>query len=49
MHAASRSPLYALLYADDGKLTATGPMYIITLWLAFLFLELMEVPMSWKR
>ena len=40
--------LYLLLFADDGLLMAASPEYFKVV-VALLFLDLMEVPLSWRK
>ena len=42
-------PLYHLVYADDGLLIAAGPHFEQPLILAFLLLEVLGVPLTWKK
>ncbi len=41
--------LYLLLFADDGLILAGGEDYHRYILGAFIFLEIMEVPLSWKK
>lgn len=47
--APSRWLFYLLLFADDGLLMAGGPEYHRVALSLFLFMEIMEVPLSWKK
>ena len=40
---------YLLLFADDGLMMAAGPEYHKAIMALFLFLEVLEVPLSWKK
>ena len=40
---------YLLLFADDGLLMAAGPEYFKVVVALFLFLDVMEVPLSWRK
>ena len=40
---------YLLLFADDGLLMAAGPHYHRVIVALFMYLEVMEVPLSWKK
>ena len=40
---------YLLLFADDGLLMAAGPEYHRVALALFLFMDVMEVPLSWKK
>ena len=40
---------YLLLFADDGLLMAAGPEYFKVVVGLFLYLDLMEVPLSWRK
>ena len=40
---------YFLLFADDGLLLSAGPEYHKTIVALFMFLDVMEVPLSWRK
>ena len=40
---------YLLLFADDGLLMSAGPDYYRVALALFLFMDVMEVPLSWKK
>ena len=40
---------YFLLFADDGLLLSAGPEYHKTIVALFMFLDIMEVPLSWRK
>jgi hypothetical protein len=42
-------PLWILLYADDGKVTAGGRQFEVPLLVHLLFLEVLGTPMKWKK
>ena len=41
--------LWAMLFADDGRLTGRGSFFERQLWMAFLYLALLNVPLSWSK
>eukprot|EP00974_Lingulodinium_polyedra_P091413 8861582-Lingulodinium_polyedra.AAC.1 len=42
-------PVYAWLYSDDGALIGAGPKFAVTIGIAFLFLAVLGVPLSWRK
>ena len=45
----SDAALYLMLFADDGLLLTSGEDYHTLLFALFIYLELMEVPLSWPK